>query len=454
MRKQPTYDFTLAMKTPFLLGFAAAGLLFASASSGEAQPYAVTTLAGAAGQEPSLGQNGDGTNNNSRFFSPYGLAVDPAGNVYVADGNSIRVVAPVGTNWVTTTLAGQGLRIGSVDGIGTNALFDDPQGIAVGSPGNLYVADTVNNSIRKVSLVGTNWVVATLAGSSNRDVYGSADGTNGNARFYQPQGIAVDTGGNLYVADTLNNTIRKVSSVGTNWVVSTLAGLAGTNGSADGTNKAARFNGPVAIAADTNGNLYVADFNNNTIRKITPAGTNWVVSTLAGLAGSGGSADGTNSAARFNLPDGVAVDGAGNLYVSDSGNNTIRKLKPVGTNWVVTSLAGMVGATGSANGVGNSALFNVPYGIGVDAAGSLYISDSANYTIRQGHLAAWVQIMLTGKKVVLSWPTALTGYVCVASSNLAGPWVLDTNATGISGDYVVQTNNVLPGNGLFRLRKP
>ena len=150
--------------------------------------------------------------------------------------------------------------------------------------------------------------LAGLAGSS-----GSADGTGSAARFYYPSGVAVDSAGNVYVADSSNYTIRKITPSG---VVSTLAGLAGSYSSADGTGSAARFRHPQSVAVDGAGNVYVADTDNNTIRKITPAG---VVSTLAGLAGSFGSADGTGSGARFYDPSSVAVDSAGNVYVADSG---------------------------------------------------------------------------------------------------------------------------------------
>jgi sugar lactone lactonase YvrE len=155
--------------------------------------------------------------------------------------------------------------------------------------------------------------LAGLAGSS-----GSTDGTGSAARFNLPQGVAVDTAGNVFVADRLNYTIRKVTSAG---VVTTIAGTAGSSGSADGTGSAARFGGPTSVAVDTAGNVFVADTSNRTIRKVTSAG---VVTTLAGLAGSSGSTDGTGSAARFNLPKGVVVDTAGNVFVADTDNHTIR----------------------------------------------------------------------------------------------------------------------------------
>src|SRR5262249_14558236 len=146
-----------------------------------------------------------------------------------------------------------------------------------------------------------------------------------------------------------NNAIRKVTPIGTNWVVTTLAGLAGTNtsGSANGTNGSARFSLPAALGVDTATNLFVADTGNNTIRKVTPVGTNWVVTSVAGSAGSAGSANGTNATALFNNPAGVAIDTAGNLWVTDAGNNTIRKITPVGTNWVVGTVAGQIGISGN-----------------------------------------------------------------------------------------------------------
>ena len=188
---------------------------------------------------------------------------------------------------------------------------------------------TRNDTIRKITPAG---VVTTFAGTAGQS--GSADGTGAAARFTNPEGTAVDGAGNVYVADTFNDTIRKITPAG---VVTTLAGTAGQGGSADGTGAAARFAFPTGVAVDGAGNVYVADTDNDTIRKITPAG---VVTTLAGTAGQSGSADGTGAAARFNSPFGLAVDGAGNIYVADEDNDAIREITPAG---VVSTLAGTAG---------------------------------------------------------------------------------------------------------------
>ena len=219
---------------------------------------------------------------------------------------------------------------------GTAVRFNTPGGVAVDSAGNFYVGDTHNHAIRKVTQAGG---VTTLAGLPG--TFGSTDGTGGDARFYYPDKLALDNTGNLYVADSGNSTIRKVTGEG---VVTTLAGLAGSFGSANGTGSAARFNSPEGVAVDSAGNVYVADADNCTIRKVAPVGTNWVVTTIAGLTGSVGSANGTGGAARFSFPQGLAIDSTGNLYVGDTDNYSIRKVTSVGTNWVVTTLVGRAGS--------------------------------------------------------------------------------------------------------------
>jgi sugar lactone lactonase YvrE len=197
-------------------------------------------------------------------------------------------------------------------------------------------------------------------------VGGASTETAAQARFNAPKGLARDAGGNLYVVDSGNSTIRKITPAGT---VTTIAGTAGSSGSADGTGGAARFNSPSNVAVDAAGNVYVADSGNQTVRKITPAG---VVTTLAGTAGMRGDADGVGAAARFNQPWGIAVDAAGNVYVADTQNYLIRKITRTGT---VTTLAGTRGMRGSADGDRATASFLGPRGLTIDTAGDLYITD-------------------------------------------------------------------------------
>ena len=332
----------------------------------------VTTLAGSA----STG-SADGTGNAARFDWPSGSAIDNSGNSYVADtGNStIRMITSAG---VVSTLAGSAGNSGNTDATGNSARFYAPQGVAVDTSGNTYVADTANNTIRKVTSGG---VVSTLAGSAGTN--GTTDGTGTSALFNSPQGLAFATSGVIYVADTWNHTIRKVTSAG---VVTTLAGLPGYAGSTDGTSpgdgtNTARFYCPSGVAADASGNVYVADTRNHTIRKVTSAG---VVSTLAGLAGVWGSADGTNSSARFFQPQGITADASGNLYVMDTGNHSIRMVTPSGTNWVVTTVAGMPDVSGSANGSGSAAQFSYPTSLGINNVGAIAVADWGNNTIRTG----------------------------------------------------------------------
>ena len=250
-------------------------------------------------------------------------------------------------SYAFSTLAGSASQ-GSLDGSATNARFFAPQGVCVDARSNVYVADSDNSTIREITPGG---LVATIAGQAG--VYGYADGTGTNALFFLPKSLAVDASGDLYVVDTWNQVIRKLTPVGTNWVVSTLAGQAGNAGYADATGTNAQFSNPAYAAVDAAGNVYVTDQNNDVIRKITPLG---VVTTIAGQVGSNNSLDGTNGNAQFASPVGIAIDNATNLYVAD-GDNTIRRIMPVGTNWVVTTIAGQANNYGSTNGLGTNALF-------------------------------------------------------------------------------------------------
>lgn len=363
------------------------GLWFALAASGNAQSYTFTTIAGVA----QVHGTADGTNNSAQFYQPSGLALDGAGNLYVADllNHTIRKVAPVGTNWVVSTLAGLPGTLGSDDGTNDQARFNRPSAVAVDDAGNLFVTDLYNQTIRKLTHVGTNWVVSTVAGLAGAK--GSDDGTNSDARFDDPQAVALDSSGKLYVTDRLNCTIRGVTPVGTNWVVSTLAGTPPDlyPGFADGTNGDAEFFWPFGIARHSGGNLYVADFGNYLIRRIAPLGPDWVTTTVAGVppgdtGPKAGTNDGPGSQAMFNSPNGIAVDASETLYVTDQFNSTIRKITSSGSSWVVSTVGGLGLAPGTNDGVGAMARFYHPSGIALDRAGNLYVVDTGNHTIRKG----------------------------------------------------------------------
>ena len=324
----------------------------------------VITLAGVAGTKGFA----DGPGTTARFNYPMGVAVASNGTVYVADKENmtIRCLSSLGQ---ATTLAGAPDAKGNAEGAGATARFHHPLGLAVAVDGTLYITDADNHTIRKITSDGN---VSTVAGMPGRK--GTADGSGSTAQFNLPHGVAVAANGTRYVADTFNHTLRKIAPDGS---VTTLAGLAGHKGSADGAGAAARFFHPAAVAVDAQGNLYVADNGNETIRKISPAGE---VTTLAGAARHGGYADGPGSTARFRSPIGVAVDACGNVYVADYLNALIRHITPVGD---VTTLAGTVLHPGSDDGQGSAARFSGSSGLAVDAAGNLYVTDSANHTIRK-----------------------------------------------------------------------
>lgn len=317
----------------------------------------VTTLAGT-----SAASFADGSSANARFNTPYGVATDSSGIIYVADyrNHRIRKITQAGD---VTTLAGSGVA-GFADGTGTSAKFNYPKSVTVDSNGNVYVADYGNNRIRKITSGG---VVSTLAGSG---VAGFADAAGTSAKFNYPSGVAVDSTGNVYVADTTNHRVRKIIPTGD---VTTLAGT-GVSGFADGAGASAQFYSPAGVAIDSDGMVYVAESVGHHIRKITPGG---VVSTLAG-SGVSGFADGTGMSAQFYNPIAVAVDSNKNVYVADSQNHRIRK---VTTGGVVTTPAG-TGGSGFADGAGASAQFSFPFGVAVDSSGAVYVADSNNNRIR------------------------------------------------------------------------
>jgi hypothetical protein len=333
------------------LVFVSGGAVFSGfAQPNYATPFSFSTFAGKAGY---AGTN-DGTGGGARFDDPAGVAVDTNGNVFVADSynDTIRKITPSG---VVSTVAGSPGNDGFQDGTGQGALFSNPSGVTVDSLGNIYVADTGNNAVRKITPGGA---VSTI-----------------NFTFNSPEGVAAGANGSVYVSDTGNHVIRMVSASG---AVSLVAGRSGVNGSADGTGGAARFDVPTGLATDQAGNIYVADSYNDMIRKIAPGG---VVTTIAGNPDYYGYDDGLGTNALFDNPTGVAVDGAGNVYVADQDNSTIRLITPNGT---VTTVGGVPGDNDFANGVGSSALFSYASGVAVDTSSNLYVADFYNDVIRKG----------------------------------------------------------------------
>ncbi|HEY0944318.1 MAG TPA: immunoglobulin domain-containing protein [Opitutaceae bacterium] len=335
----------------------------------------ISTFAGT----PGLSGGSDGA--QATFSSPLGVSADLAGNVYVCDSSNhtIRKIA----GGLTSTLAGAAGNPGSADGQGAAARFSFPSGLAADSAGNLYVADTVNHTIRKITSSGA---VSTLAGQAG--ISGGADGTGDDARFHGPQGVALNASGTrLFVADTNNHAIREID-LSTGAVV-TVAGLAGRAGSADGPGENARFHAPSDLALDAQDRIYIVDTENNALRLVTPAG---VVSTMAGLAGSAGAADGTGAEARFNEPSAVALDDAGAAYVVDSDSHTIRRVDLV--TGAVTTLAGLAGASGYIDGEAAAARFLYPAGLTLAADEGLLIADTSNQTLRVGRFFG-VPVILT-----------------------------------------------------------
>ena len=391
----------------------------------------VTTLAGSAGNAGS----GDGVGTNAQFNSPQGLATDSAGNVYVADSlnNTIREVTSTG---VVTTLAGAPSGGGSANGVGGAARFNSPNYLATDKAGNIYVADLGNQTIRKITPLGE---VFTVAGSPGQS--GSADGIAGEALFFGPSGVTVDSSNNIYVADTFNSTIRKITSTG---VVTTIAGQPGTNGTLNGLGTNTLFNNPTGIAADARGNLYVTDTDSSLIRRLSPSGASWLVTTLAG---GGSQVDGIGTNSQFNFPLGIAVDSASNLYVIDSGFATIRELTPVVspglTNWVVSTIAGGAsGPTTDLDGVGTNAFFLSPLGIAVDRETNLYVTDIGN-NIRQLNLVGtnWNVTTIGGNGIAGSADG--TG----SAAQFSGPSGVAVDAAG--NVYVADTGNNTIRKGTF-----
>jgi sugar lactone lactonase YvrE len=296
------------------------------------------------------------------FYSPAAVAIDAAGNLYVADygNNLIRKITPTG---LVSTLAGTGTA-GYVNETGILASFNQPSGLAIDASGNIYVADAGNNLIRMITPAGVTTTVA--GGDTSTTNNGSINGIGINASFFDPASVSLDGAGNIFVADAGNDLIRKIAPGA---VVTSFAGTVTDSLAAN------IFNNPTGVTLDSHGNIFVANYLDNNILKVNSAGA---VSVFAGTD-SIGSANGPASQATFYFPNSVAVDGSGNVYVSDGVNNLIRKITTDGT---VSTLAGS-GLAGAVDATGTQASFNGPAGLTVDATGNVYVADSNNNLIRK-----------------------------------------------------------------------
>lgn len=312
------------------------------------------------------------------FTTPVGVVTDASGNLFVSDTED-HTLWKVDAAHQKTLLAGSSGLAGSADGIGNQARFDHPGGIALDPAGNLVVADTGNHTIRRIAPDGT---VTTLAGSPG--LPGAVDGLGPVARFRGPNGLVVTPAGTMYIADSQNHTIRFMALDGT---ITTYAGTAGMPGLANGAGAGAQFNQPTGLALAPDGSLYVADYGNSCIRLISPA---LFVSTFAG-APTHGFQDGSATTAQFYLPMGIALDSAGVLWVVDTRNHAIRRVKSDGT---VSLFAGS-GTLGNADGTGTLALFSLPGGIAITPSGNLLVADTQNHILRSITPAAVVTSLTT-----------------------------------------------------------
>ncbi len=412
-----------------LLAFSAIVLLLTTGSSLGQTPYFFFNLAGKPGTTGTTNLPGP----DARFNAPSGITIDSLGNIIVADtaNHSIRKVMG---NATVSAYAGVPGTSGSSNGPVTSALFDFPMGLSSDNNGAIYVADWGNHLIRKIS----NGQVTTVAGLAGKA--GWADGSNTVAILNHPAGVAVDSLGQVFIADEGNHAIRVVTTDGT---LVTLAGSPGIPGSADGTN--AQFNHPCGIAIG-NAALYVADTGNDTIRKVAVVNGVWTVSTFAGSPGLIGTNDLVGTAARFNTPTSVAVDNSGaNVFVTDFGNDTLRVVTLSG---LTTTLAGSPTTSGAAGGTQAMTLLNWPSGVVVDGANNIFMAERGNNVIMEGIPVTGPQIVVQPESQT-SVPdgSATFSVVAIGIEPLTYQWKLNGNNINSVSNSTVEIDDLEPGDG-------
>jgi len=340
------------------------------ASATPVPPQIITTIAGTV----TAGYSGDGgTATSAQLNRPYGVALDASGNIYIADAWNHRI-RKVDTGGNISTIAGTGTAGYSGDGsAATSANLKDPSGVVVDASGNVYIADYGNHRVRKVDMTGN---ISTIAGTGTGGYSGDGGAAN-SAQLNNPDGLALDASGNIYIADNYNHRIRKVATSGN---ISTIAG-AGTGGySGDGgAATSAQLYNPTGLAVDASGNVYIADNNNHRIRKVATSGN---ISTIAGNGTGGYSGDGgAATSAKLNGPPVVVVDASGNVYIADYSNHRVRKVDTTGNISTIAG-TGTAGYSGD-GGAATSAKLDRPYGVALDASGNIYIADQGNNRIRK-----------------------------------------------------------------------
>ena len=331
--------------------------------------YIITTIVGT-GTQGSSGDGGAAT--SAQLNNPRGASVDMSGNVYIADteNNKIRMVSRTG---IITTIAGTGTQGSSGDGgAATSAQLYYPVGVSVDISGNVYIADSDNHKIRKVTSTG---IITTIAGTGDSGSSGDG-GAATSAQLNNPYGVSVGISGNVYIADLRNHKIRMVTSTA---IITTIAGTGTAGSSGDGgAATSAQLNYPTGVSVDLSGNVYIADTANSKIRKVTSTG---IITTIAGTGDSGSSGDGgAATSAQLNNPTEVSVGISGDVYITDYTNNKIRKVTGTG---IITTIAG-TGVYGSSGdgGAATSAQLNGVFGVSVGISGNVYIADTSNNKVR------------------------------------------------------------------------
>jgi streptogramin lyase len=356
----------------------------------EESGVAVSTVAGVPG---SLG-HADGKGAEAKFNNPYDIACAADGSMWVADysNHCIRRIDQDGT---VSTVAGVPGLAGHADGKGAEVKFNEPVGISCAADGSMWVVDRGNHCIRRIDQDSTVSTVAGVPSSS-----GHADGTGAEAKFNKPRGISCAADGSMWVAEYGNHCIRRIDQDGT---VSTVAGVPRSRGHADGKSAEAKFTFPYSISCAADGSMWVADSNNHCIRRIDQDGT---VSTVAGVPGSSGHVDGKGAEAKFNFPTSISCAADGSMWVAEDCNDCIRRIDQDST---VSTVAGVPGSAGHADGKGAEAKFNKPTGISCAADGSMWVADLSNHCIRQitpsyavGELQTWMLLLHDMQHVLTS----------------------------------------------------